>query len=485
MIDISPFKGFFSSLSQISQLNFEVWNGKGFVFSSGSDRTKMPGAKEIQDLSTQIINSQTFQHTFSEGQYAVFGVPIKNVEGIIGSLIAHGPYWEKKGRPVEMFLTHLAGILEDKWTSQKEAEEMAEDLTHSFEDLYLYSRIAIQIKTLKFSGGMLKDLIENLMETMRADLAFAELPDHQAYNVMINRAGLSSSISDQNAFVGRLLESIPQTGSSLDESYFIVNDSRITPGYEGLHPDPYRFLAVKLLHKGDLYGWLGLVSFNLKEIFRRSELRLLITMAEQIAVVIANTELYHDLERFVINVVRSLVYAIEAKDVYTRGHSERVNRYSMMMSERLNMEEQEKNALHWASILHDIGKIGIPESILNKPDRLTDEEYNVIKSHPKKGYEILEPIEQVQSSLPGILHHHERYDGRGYPQGLKGEEIPLIGRIIAVADTFDAITSSRAYRAARPPEKALAIIEEVAGSQLDSHLAEVFKEAVRGDAPLV
>lgn len=481
MTDLSTFKGFFSSLSHISQLSFEVWNGKGFLFSSGTDRTKMPGAGEIQSLSAQIMNSQTFQHKFSEGQYAMYGVPIKNGEGIIGSLIAHGPYCEKR----RQFLTHLAGILEDKWTAQKEAKEMAEELAHSFEDLYLYSRIAAQIKTLKFSGEMLLDLIENLRETMRVDLAFAELPDRQAYNVMTINPESSSRVPDKKDFVARLLKTISQTGPSLDESYFIVNDSRVTPGYERLHPDPYRFLAVRLQHKEELYGWLGLVSFNVKEIFRRSELRLLSTMAEQIAVVIANTELYHDLQRFVINVVRSLIYAIEAKDIYTRGHSERVNQYCMMMSERLSITEGEKDSLHWASILHDIGKIGIPESVLSKPGRLTADEYSVIKGHPKKGYEILEPIEQLQSSLIGILHHHERYDGRGYPQGLKGDGIPLIGRIIAVADTFDAITSDRPYRTAKTPEEALVIMEEVAGSQLDYDLVELFKEEIIRDAHLV
>jgi HD-GYP domain-containing protein (c-di-GMP phosphodiesterase class II) len=199
-------------------------------------------------------------------------------------------------------------------------------------------------------------------------------------------------------------------------------------------------------------------------------------MAKQISVLLANVVLYHDLEQFVINMVRSLVFAIEAKDVYTRGHSERVNRYAMLTAERLQIDEAEKNVLNWASILHDIGKIGIPESILNKPARLNDEEFKVIKGHPKKGHDILEPLEQLASCLPSILHHHERLDGKGYPHGLKGAEIPFLARIIAVADTFDAITSNRAYRSAKAAEKALAIVEEVAGTQLDPVVVEAFKE---------
>jgi HD-GYP domain-containing protein (c-di-GMP phosphodiesterase class II) len=191
---------------------------------------------------------------------------------------------------------------------------------------------------------------------------------------------------------------------------------------------------------------------------------------------LANVDLYHDLEEFVINMVKSLVFTIEAKDIYTRGHSERVNRYAMLMAERLQLDEAEKNILNWASILHDIGKIGVPESILNKPGRLNEEEFDVIKRHPKKGHKILEPLEQLASCLPSILHHHERLDGKGYPHGLKGEEIPFLARIIAVADTFDAITSNRAYRSAKAAEKALAIVDEVAGTQLDPVVVEAFKE---------
>jgi len=226
---------------------------------------------------------------------------------------------------------------------------------------------------------------------------------------------------------------------------------------------------------------MGLVSFNFEEIYRRSELRLLNSMAEQIAVVITNSDLYRDLERFVINMVKSLVCAIEAKDDYTRGHSERVCRYSLLMAERLDLDDEQKKVLQWSSILHDSGKIGIPESILRKPISLTEKEYQEIKRHPMKGHTILEPLEQLADSLPGMLHHHERYDGTGYPKGLKGKDIPLNARIIAVADTFDAITSNRAYRPAKSPKEALRIMEKVAGSQLDPDLVEVFKEVFTKD----
>jgi HD-GYP domain-containing protein (c-di-GMP phosphodiesterase class II) len=146
------------------------------------------------------------------------------------------------------------------------------------------------------------------------------------------------------------------------------------------------------------------------------------------------------------------------------------------MANHLELGETEKKALQWASILHDVGKIGVPEKILNKTGRLDDEEYRIIKEHPVKGFNILRPLEQLSNALPGILHHHERYDGTGYPKGLKGEEIPFQARIIAVADTFDAMTSERAYRPAKSPEEAMAIIENVAGAQLDPYLVSVLKD---------
>jgi HD-GYP domain-containing protein (c-di-GMP phosphodiesterase class II) len=207
-------------------------------------------------------------------------------------------------------------------------------------------------------------------------------------------------------------------------------------------------------------------------------------MAEQLALVLANTDMYADLENFVINVVKSFVQAIEAKDKYTRGHSERVSHYVMRVAARLNLNEEQSKNLNWASMLHDIGKIGIPEAILNKPGSLTDEEYSIIKAHPEKGYNILQPLEQLSASLPGILHHHERYDGLGYPHGLKGEDIPFAARIIAVVDTFDAITSERAYRPGKTVKETLEIIEKVAGSQLDPDLVEVFKEVLNEDSSL-
>ena len=493
-MNLSPFSQFLSSLSQISHWHFEVWDANRAVFSSNGNRTNMPFSRDIRELSIKAISNGTFQHACPQENHELFGIPIKNRDKVIGSLIAYDQIGGKESETedivsqksaysneMEEFLADLLRLMEDKWTTENEVEEITEELTQRFEDIYLYSNIATRIKSLRFSSAMLNDLAEELLGAMRTELTFARLPNRQEFDTLVTKKEVGHKIPQPNAFVDALIEAIPKKAATSKDNYFLVADSKETPEFKALHPENFRFLAVKMHHKENFYGWLGLVSFDSKEIFRRSELRLMNSMAEQIAMVIANTDMYDDLEAFVINVVKSLVYAIEAKDEYTRGHSERVNRYAMLMATRLGLDEKQSKALHWASMLHDIGKIGITETILNKPRALTGAEYNNIKSHSVKGCDILKPLEQLSRSLPGIMHHHERYDGQGYPHGLKGEDIPKMGRIIAVADTFDAITSNRAYRPGKTAKEALEIIENVAGTQLDPELVDVFKEVLKED----
>jgi len=483
MADLSIFKEFLSSFSRVTSLRFELWDGQSALLSSEGSEERDGLSSELAGLAQRVMNGAGVQTLCQEGGRDVFAVPVRSGEEVVGALLASYPspggdagQVEDFRRNMEIFLVRVASLMEDRMTAQQETQQMAEELSRSFEDLYLYSTISVQVKTMHFTKVMLRDLIRDLLETMRSDLAFAVLPDREEYCAVSCTRNFVAMIPDGAAFARLLIERIPADAPSLGDNYFIVNDSRTDDAYGSLHPDPYRFLAVKISHGSTFYGWLGMFSFNLKEIFRRGELKLLSSIAEQIAIGISNADLYSDLENLVKNVVKSLVSTIEAKDTYTRGHSDRVHNFSLMMAEALALDDEQQYDLSWASILHDIGKIGIPESILNKPGRLSEEEYDIVKKHPEQGDRILKPLKQLLSSLPGVLHHHERYDGMGYPEGLKGEDIPLMARIIAVADTFDAITSARAYRGSKSSQQALAIMEEVAGTQLDQGLVKVFKD---------
>lgn len=184
----------------------------------------------------------------------------------------------------------------------------------------------------------------------------------------------------------------------------------------------------------------------------------------------------------------TLALALDARDPYTAGHSVRVAKYSVLIGEQAQLNKETLDLLRKSALLHDIGKIGIRDDILLKDGRLTDEEFNEIKTHPVIGATILsqvQPKEEMDALIPGVKYHHERYDGLGYPEGLLGKEIPLFGRIMAVADAFDAMTSDRPYRKGMPIQKALAIIEEGKGSQWDPKYAQLFINYMRQNEHLV
>lgn len=176
-------------------------------------------------------------------------------------------------------------------------------------------------------------------------------------------------------------------------------------------------------------------------------------------------------------IVKGVITILELKDPYTRGHSERVAEYSMSLAKATGLfKDEDLKQFYYACLLHDIGKVNIPDAILSKPGKLTDEEYEEVKKHPVVGANALKDVEGIANCIDVILHHHERWDGKGYPNGLKGEETPLLARIIAIADAFDAMTSSRSYRDPLPFEEAYKRILEGEGTQFDPNLVQAFQK---------
>jgi len=176
--------------------------------------------------------------------------------------------------------------------------------------------------------------------------------------------------------------------------------------------------------------------------------------------------------------LRALCQAVETKDFYTRGHSERVSRGSGMIARQIGMRSDRAEAVRFAGMLHDVGKLGVPTKVLQKDGRLTEEEYAAIQLHPMRGLEIVKDIGFLNEALAGIMHHHERMDGRGYPMGFAADEIPEFARIIAVADAFDSMTSTRAYRKATPVPEAITELRRGAGTQFDPKIVEAFIAAL-------
>uniref|UniRef100_A0A7C4X8L1 HD domain-containing protein n=1 Tax=candidate division WOR-3 bacterium TaxID=2052148 RepID=A0A7C4X8L1_UNCW3 len=233
-------------------------------------------------------------------------------------------------------------------------------------------------------------------------------------------------------------------------------------------------LAVPLFVKGRIIGVAEVLNKRGNRKFNEEDKELFIALGNQIAVAIENASLYKQLDELFLSSIRAIVEAIDAKDPYTKGHSARVVEYSLLIGNELKLTKEELKNLEISAILHDVGKIGIPDSILSKPGKLTDEEFEYMKRHPELGAEIIQPIEELKKLAPNILHHHERYDGKGYPAGLKGKKIPLFARIIAIADSFDAITSERPYRSRREPITALHEMDINKGTQFDPKLVKTF-----------
>jgi len=231
-------------------------------------------------------------------------------------------------------------------------------------------------------------------------------------------------------------------------------------------------ICIPLKVKNRIIGVMEVINKRGDRIFTERDKALFKLLSAQAAVAIERAKLYQDLEEMYISTVKSLAAAIDAKDPYTRAHSERVTRFSLLIARELGLDEKIQKNVQLCALLHDVGNIGVPILVLRKKEKLTDEDWNQIRRHPVLGAEIISPIRQLEELIPNVRHHHERYDGKGYPDSLKGEEIPLISRILAVADTFDALTSERSYRNGLSDKAALEEIEICKGTQLDPACAD-------------
>lgn len=232
-------------------------------------------------------------------------------------------------------------------------------------------------------------------------------------------------------------------------------------------------ICVPLKSRDRILGVLQVMN-RMEGCFSEEDLECAMIFANQIAMAIENASLYEELRETFLGTVLSLAESLDIRDRYTGGHTRRVKEYSLAIGRRLGLEPQELETLQLSSILHDIGKIGVRDNVLLKNGRLDPEEYESIKRHPQYGAEILSHVKSLRVAIAGVKDHHENYDGSGYPGQLKGDEIPLLARIIKVADTFDAMTSDRAYRKALSFETAFSELRKFCGTQFDPAVVDAF-----------
>lgn len=242
------------------------------------------------------------------------------------------------------------------------------------------------------------------------------------------------------------------------------------------------FLVVPLKIQRRLVGWIALGSFDHALRFDQGHRKLFSIIAARAAASIENARLYENLQATFQQTIQGLAKAIDKMDRYTAGHSDRVAMYAGFLARKLELEPDVIQIVDQSALMHDIGKIGCVLN-LNKPGKLTQKEYEVFKKHPQYGRDILEPIQFLHPLIPGVQLHHERWDGQGYPLGLSGTDIPLVARIIAIADAYDAMTSNRAYRRALPVNVAISEINRCGGKQFDPELAAAFTSGIHEFKP--
>ncbi|MBI4720158.1 MAG: FHA domain-containing protein [Chitinivibrionia bacterium] len=242
-------------------------------------------------------------------------------------------------------------------------------------------------------------------------------------------------------------------------------------------------MCAPMISRDKALGFIYLDTNDSLRPYSTDELTLFTAMASKVAITVENAKLFQNLRSLYYNTIETLIRTMQAKDKYTSGHSTRVSRFSLLIAEKLKLSSQEKHQLYLGAVLHDIGKIALPDKLLLRPGKLTEEEMELVRKHPQLGVSMIQSLGEMHPIVPLILHHHEALDGSGYPDGIAGDDIPLMSRIVAVADTFDAITSDRPYRKGRSKEEAVKELKRVSGIKLDPRIVSAFLEVLQEISP--
>jgi putative nucleotidyltransferase with HDIG domain len=394
---------------------------------------------------------------------------------------------------LKQMLTQLARSFLAEAKARKQIEMVSSELSQMYEELVLLHKLSANMKVTESDCNYLQMACDSLTDIVSVEgiaVLVEKQIDDQRQLVIAAGAGLIDIDWHMAAVIHDRLEQEIAKGKEA------LLDSEVDAPFRYHWPDNIRnVIAVPLIgkeksppgpsglkgHRHNIIGLMVAVNRIGRADFDSIDAKLFNSVANGCAVFIENGRLFNDLKELFVGSLKALTSSIDAKDQYTRGHSERVAFISKWIAEQLaaveGLDEEQVHKVYLAGLLHDIGKMGVDEAVLRKQGRLTDEEFARIKEHPTIGAGILGGIKQMREIVPGVLSHHERCDGKGYPNGLEGEQIPVIARIISLADSFDAMTSKRTYRDAMTLEQALEEVGRGLGTQFDEKIGRLFLES--------
>jgi putative nucleotidyltransferase with HDIG domain len=352
-------------------------------------------------------------------------------------------------------------------------EVINEGLRQSFEELTTLYRLVEIIAEAKTLERVLNSLLDLVSEIISCQGAMLFLVDEKTGEVDIAlKRNISRKIEQKVNLQNKqkVIEWTLKKGKTI-----AMPDIEEDPS----DSEKVTFVLVPLIAHDKPVGLIDIITDTPEGDITTKDLSLLTILAKQAALSIENVKLYESMKRDQISIIRALSSTVDAKDHFTLGHSQKVSEYSLKIAEAMGLPERDVENIKYAALLHDIGKIAIPDDIIKKPTKLTPEEFEKVRKHPVIGAMIIKEIESLAPMVPIILHHHERYDGKGYPDGIKGDAIPLGARIVHVTDAYDTMVSARAYRDMIPQELAVSELRKNAGTQFDPAVVEAFITILR------
>ncbi len=431
-------------------------------------------------VANEVANDPLWKREYSDkAGYTpqdILGVPLKTKKGVIGVIEVLN---KREDEPFEKRDLNILNALALRTSTILEKAKLFLELDRSVKQFTTLAEVGTLLNSTLDQNVVRKMAMEAITRLMHAEVGSLLLVDDENkelyFEVALGDKG--ERVKEIRLKIGEGIAGwVAEHGKSL-----LLQDVRKDPRFYKSADQKTEFVTrdmvcVPVKVKDKVIGVLQAIN-RAEGVFTEDDVELFQLFSNQVAIALDNARLYEEIRETFFATAEALAEAIEKRDPYTGGHTKRVVNYCLVAAKYMNLTPEELEILKLSAILHDVGKIGVEDRILRKPGNLDDEEAKIMKMHPLLGAEIMRHIRQLKDLIPGMLHHHERPDGKGYPEGLKGMDIPIVARIISAADTYDAMTTNRPYRKGLSRQTAIDEIKKEAGTQFDKEVAEAFVKA--------